>query len=75
VAQDDVADFVGHDAGYFAFRLGRLDHAAIDEHRSAGQRKGVDIANIDGFEAVFELGLLQLRWDGVDQPAAQFFHI
>jgi hypothetical protein len=70
VPQRDVTELVGHHAGSFTFVARRLDHPAIDVHRSAGQRERVDLAHVDHVERIAELGMLELRRDGVDQPPA-----
>ena len=75
VPQRDVADLVGHDARGFAFGLGRLDHAAVDEHRSAGQREGVDVAHVDDLEGVAELVVPKLGRNRGDQAAAEILDI
>src|SRR5205085_1943788 len=54
VPECDVADLVGHHPRDLAFTVRRLEHAAVDEHRSAGQREGVDLADVDPFERVLE---------------------
>ena len=46
VAQDDVREFVRHHAGNLVVGARRLEHAAIEEHRAARQRKRVDLAQI-----------------------------
>ena len=66
VPQHDVRELVRHDAGDLAFRLRRLNHAAVQEHRPARQREGVDVAEIDDVERVTELGLAKLARDLVD---------
>ncbi len=68
VPQRDVAQLVGHHAGDLAFGVRRLDHAAIDVHRSARQRERVDLAHVDDLEGVAELGMPELLRDGLDQP-------
>jgi hypothetical protein len=58
--QDDVAQLVRHHAGNFALGVGRLDHAAVDEHRTARQCEGVDLFHVDRLEGVLELGMPQV---------------
>ena len=60
VAQQDMAQFVSHHSHYLALAVRRFDHAAIDEHRPARQRKRVDFADVHRFERVPELGMLEL---------------
>ena len=70
VPQDDVRDLVPHHARDLGFRPGRFDHAAVQEHRSAGQRERVDLAKIDDVEAVAEFRLPVLGRDGADETLA-----
>ena len=70
VAQRDVAQLVRHHAGDFAFGVRRFDHAAVDEHRSAGQRERVDLSHVDRLERVAELGMPEIRWNRRHQPPA-----
>ena len=74
VPQRDVAELVGHHAGDLAFGLRRLDHAAIEVHRSARQRERVDLAHVDDLEGVAELGMPQFLRDGLDQPPSDRRH-
>jgi hypothetical protein len=57
--QDDVAQLVRHDAGDFIIRAGRLEHAAVQKHRAAGQREGVDLPKVDDIKGVSKRRLLQ----------------
>ena len=59
MAQHDVAQFVRHHAGDFVVGSRRLDHAAIQEHRSAGQGERIDVALIHDVEGVSECRLLK----------------
>ena len=68
--QRHVAHFVRHDARHFAFGLCRLDHAAVDVHRAAGQREGVDVADVDHLERVAEFRMLKFRRNRLSQPRA-----
>ena len=43
VAKRDVAQLVRHDAGNLPFGVRPLHHPAVDEHRPARQREGVDL--------------------------------
>ena len=70
MTQGHVTQLVGHDAGRFAFGMRRFDHAAVEVHRPAGQRKRVDLAHIDDGEGVAELGMPQLGRDDRHQPLA-----
>ena len=69
VTQRDVRNLVRHDAGDFAFGLRRFDHAAMEEHRPAGQRKRVDLLLVDDVEGVAELGVPELRRDRAPRGA------
>ena len=75
VPQRDVAELVRHDAGDLAFGLRRLDHAAIDEHRSAGQRERVDLADVDDLERVAEPRVLLDPAGSRDQPPPDVLHV
>ena len=46
----------------------RLEHAAVDEHRSARQREGVDLLQVHRRERVLEHRLVQLRRRRRDEP-------
>jgi hypothetical protein len=73
VPQDDVTELVGHHAGDFAFGLRRLDHPAVDEHRTAGQRERVDLLHVHRLEGVVEFGMLHVGGDRGDQPPPDAF--
>ena len=75
VPQRDVGDLVRHDAGDFAFRLGRLDHASIEEHRAARQREGVDVLLVHDVERIAELGVAELRRNRRDEPPTDVLDI
>ena len=60
VPQNHVADLVRHHAGDFALGVRRLDHPAVDEHRSARQRERVDLAHVDRLERVLEFRMFQI---------------
>jgi hypothetical protein len=49
-----------HHAGDLALALGRFDHAAVEEHRPAWQREGVDVFLVHHVEGVLELRMLEL---------------
>ncbi len=68
--QRHVADLVRQHARHLPFRLGLLDHAAVRVHRPAGQRKGVDLAQIDDVEGVAELVVAKLGRNVLDEPGA-----
>ncbi len=70
VPQHDVRELVRHHAGDFTFGSRRLDHSAIQEHRSAGQRKRVDVAQVDDVEGVAERRLAELTRYHRDEPLA-----
>jgi hypothetical protein len=53
-----------------AFGVGRLYHAAVDEHRAARKRERVDVARVNHVERVAELGVLELSRDGRCEAAA-----
>ena len=61
VTERDVAQLVRHDPGDFPFGVRLLDHAAIDEHRSAGKGEGVDLFHVDAGEGVAEFRMPELR--------------
>ena len=46
VTQEHMAQLVGHYADDLAFTRRRLEHAAVDEHRPARKRKGVDFLEV-----------------------------
>ena len=73
--QEDVRQFVRHDAGDFALACRRVEHAAMDEHRPAGQREGVDLLQVDWRERVFVDRLLQLRWRGSHEAVTEHCEI
>ena len=60
VPKNDVTELVRHHARDFTLRCRRLDHAAVDEHRSARERKGIDFAHIDCLEGVLEFRVAQI---------------
>ena len=64
-------NLVRHDARHFAFGLGRLEHAAVEEHRPARQRERVDLLEVDDLEAVAERRLAELGRNVVDQLLAE----
>jgi hypothetical protein len=68
VTQRDVRHLVRHHARDLAFRLGRFDHAAVEKHRTARQREGIDVLLIDDIERVCELRVLELRWHRLSEP-------
>jgi hypothetical protein len=71
VAQQDVTELVRHDAGHLAFGGGRVEHAAVDEHRPAGEREGVDVLEVDGGERILERVVLEVGGRGRHQSPAQ----
>ncbi len=68
VSEDDVTQFVSHDAGDLAFVLCGFDHSPVDVHRSTRKREGVDFADVHKLECVLELRMAQFRGDDVDEP-------
>ena len=60
MAQSDVADFVGEHASYFTLIFRSLQHSAIDVHRAARQREGIQIAHVDDVEGVSEFRMPEL---------------
>jgi hypothetical protein len=75
VAERDVRDLVRHDAGDLAFLLRRFNHAAMEEHRPAGQRERVDLGLVDDLEAVAEFGVLKLTRNRLDEVASDPLHV
>ena len=73
VPENHVAQLVRHDACHFCVGARRFDHPAVEKHRPARQREGVDLFEIDDVEAVTELGLLQVIRNLVDQSLANVF--
>ena len=52
VSKQDVRQLVRHDADDLAFGRGRVEHAAVDEHRSARQRERIDLFQVDRRERI-----------------------
>ena len=52
VAQEDMAQLVRHHADDFSFARRRFEHAAVDEHRPAGQCERVDLFEVHRRERV-----------------------
>ena len=71
VPQHDVADLVRHHASSLALRRRRFEHSAIEEHRSAGKREGVDLAHVHDLERVLEFRVPEVGGNGVDEPLAE----
>ncbi len=74
VSQNHVAQLVRHDAGDLALDRGGLNHAAVDVHGPARQRKRIDLAHVDDFEGVSELAMLQLGRHHLHQAPADSIH-
>ena len=74
VSQNHVAELVRHDAGDLALDRGGLNHAAVDVHGPARQRKRIDLAHVDDFEGVSELAMLQLGRRHLHQAPADSIH-
>ena len=70
MTEDDVAQLVRHHPRDFAVGVRRLDHAAVDEHRTAWQREGVDLFDVHDFERVLKLGMPQIGRDDRHQPVS-----
>ena len=68
-----MAQLVRHDACHFCVGARRFNHPAVEKHRSAGQREGIDLFEIDHVEAVPERRLPQVIGNLVDQPLANLF--
>lgn len=47
MSKQHVRQLVRHDADDFSFG-GGVEHAAVDEHRPAGERKGIDLFQFTG---------------------------
>ena len=73
VPENHVTQFVRHDAGHFGVGTRRFNHPAVEKHRPAGEREGIDLFEIDHVEAVAERWLLQVLRNLIDQPPANFF--
>ena len=71
VAQQHVAQLVRHHADDFAFARRCLEHAAVDEHRAAGQRERVDLFEVHRRERVLEDGVVQFGRRRRDEPLAE----
>src|SRR6476469_2195309 len=65
-----VTQLMRHDTGELALVVGLLKHSAVDEHRTARERKGVKIARVDPLKVVPEFRMLKLRRDRRHQPVA-----
>jgi hypothetical protein len=75
MSQQNVREFVCHHAHDFTLGGGGVEHAALDEHRSARQRKRVDLLQVHWRERILEDGLLQFRGSSNDKPIAQLAEI
>ena len=74
VPQNHVAELVRHDAGDPALDRRGLNHAAVEVHGTARQRKRIDLAHVDDFEGVSELRMLQLGRRHLHQAPADAIH-
>ena len=74
VSQNHVAELVRHDAGNLALDRCGLNHAAVDVHGPARQRKRIDLAHVDDFEGVSELAMLHLGRHHLHQAPADSIH-
>lgn len=75
MAKDDVTQFVGQHARELPFRSGCLDHAAAHKYRSARQREGVEVIQVDDIEQVPERRLSQLGGNSVDETACDVLDV
>jgi hypothetical protein len=75
VTQRHVRNLVRHHAGHLGFRLRLLDHAAIEEHRSAGQGERVDLLLVHDVERVAEPAVAVLGRDRLHQPATHVLDV
>jgi len=55
--------------------VGRLDHAAVDEHRSARKRERVDLADVDHLERVIEFRVLHVARNRIDEATTEVFDV
>ena len=62
VTEEHVGELVRHHARHFTFEAGGVDHAAVDEHRPAGQGEGVDLTKVHAGERILVGRMVQLRW-------------
>jgi hypothetical protein len=69
--RNSTCELVGHHAGDFAFSRRRVEHAAVDVHRPAGQRERVDLFQVHRREGVLVDLLVELRRRRGNQPIAQ----
>jgi hypothetical protein len=74
VSQNHVTELVRHDAGDLALDRCGLNHAAVDVHGTARQRKRIDLAHVDDFEGVSELAMLHLGRRHLHQAPADSIH-
>ena len=59
--EQHVRELVRHHADHLTFACRGLEHAAVDEHRPAGQRERVDVLQVHRREGVLERLLLEVR--------------
>ena len=71
VAKQHVGQLVRHHAGDLALSGCRIEHATVNEHRSARQGKRVDLLQVHGRERVLVDGLLQFGRCGRHESIAE----
>ncbi len=71
VPQQHVRQLVRHHADDLAFGRGRVEHAAVHEHRPARQRKRVDLLQVHRRERILVDRLLELRRRTRHEPIAE----
>jgi hypothetical protein len=59
MTKQDVRQLVRHHADDLGFRRRRVEHAAVHEHRPAGQRKGIDLFEVHRRERILVDRLLE----------------
>ncbi len=75
MTQRHVAQLVRHHAGDLPFGVRLLHHPAVDEHRPAREREGVDLLHVHTLEGVAEFRMLEIGGNRIDQPAADVVEI
>jgi hypothetical protein len=75
MAQRDVRHFVRHHSGDFTLALRGFHHAAIEEHRAARQREGVDVFLVHDVKRVLELRVLELGRHCLSKSPADPFDV
>ena len=70
MAQDHVTEFVRHYARNLIVRPRRLQHAAVEKHRTTRQREGIDVPLVHHVERISERRLAEPRRHRSDEPRA-----